>query len=137
MGKRGKKSAAALAVVTEDSKIDAASRPGPPEELTEEQAVEWLIVTNSLPPEWFPPCTLQLLIAYCKHVVANRRVGKLIAQVEAGKVIDVDEYDRLLKMQVRETRQISSLATRMRLTQQSTIDRERKKPVLTKNPWED
>ena len=137
MGARGKKSAADLAVVTADSKITAVSRPGPPEELTEEQATEWLIVTNSLPPEWFPPCTLQLLISYCKHVVANRRVGKLIAQVEIGKTVDVNAYDQLLKMQDRETRQISSLATRMRLTQQSTIDRERKKPPLTKNPWEE
>jgi hypothetical protein len=46
-------------------------------------------------------------------------------------------YDRLLKMQEREGRAISSLATRMRISQQSTMTEKKRKPALTlPKPWE-
>ena len=44
--------------------------------------------------------------------------------------------DRLLKMQEREGRAISALATRMRLTQQSTYDKSKKKPTAALRPWD-
>ena len=136
MGSRGKRSAADLSVVTAGG-ITAIARPGAPEELTDEQAYEWLAVVNRMPADWFPRETHALLVAYCKHVVTNRRVGQLIAEAEKGESIDVDAYDRLLKMQEREGRAMSSLATRMRISQQATLDREKKRPALAKNPWDD
>ena len=136
MGKRGKRSAADLAVVSADSKVTAVSRPGAPPELDDEQAYEWLLVVNRMPADWFSQDD-RTLVAYCRHVVCGRHVASLIAELEKGETIDVPEYDRLLKMQERESRGMSALATRMRLTQQSTIDRERKKPALMRKPWEE
>lgn len=136
MESRGRKSAADLAVVTADG-LAAVRRPDPPEELTDEQAHEWRSVVNRLPAEWFPRETHGMLAQYCRHVVAARRVAQLIADLEQNESFSVEDYDRLLKMQEREGRAISSLATRMRISQQSTLDREKKKPLKpAKKPWD-
>lgn len=51
--------------------------------------------------------------------------------------ITVSALDRLLKMQERESRVITTLATKMRISQQSTYDKSKKKPLAGKKPWED
>lgn len=138
MDGRGRKSAASLEVVTAvGGVVSAIQRPEPPPELTDEQSHEWRAVVNRLPAEWFPRETHGLLAQYCRHVVAARRIAQLIAEFEARDEIDVEQYDRLLKMQEREGRAISSLATRMRISQQATLDREKRKPLRApKKPWE-
>jgi hypothetical protein len=74
---------------------------------------------------------------YCRHTVSARRVSELIAGMEGSSDFDLEAYDRLLKMQERESRAMSSLATRMRLTQHSTYDAKKKKgSTLTQKPWE-
>ncbi|MGE4338897.1 MAG: hypothetical protein AB7E55_23420 [Pigmentiphaga sp.] len=150
MESRGRKSSADLAVVTADG-LAAIRRPDPPNELTGEQAHEWRCVVNRLPAEWFPRETHGMLAQYCRHVVAARRVAQMIQSLEdelskepedgksqAMVVLEaVKAIDRLYKMQEREGRAISSLATRMRISQQSTLDREKKKPLKpTKKPWD-
>ena len=92
---------------------------------------------NSLPAEWFRPETHEILAAYCRHSVAARRVADLIQAFEAEETdsVDVEHYDRLLKMQEREGRAMSSLATRMRMTQQATMHAETKKPKGARKPW--
>lgn len=135
--KRGRKSAAELAVVQQVTEI--VPRPTAPDDLTDEQAAEWDAVVSRCPADWFPRETHGLLSQYCRHVVAARRVSQLIQQAEtAGVGLDVDEYDQLLKMQEREGRAISSLATRMRISQQATFDKERKKDKqVSRKPWDD
>jgi hypothetical protein len=64
------------------------------------------------------------------------RVAQLIGAEEKNKQIDIGALDQLYKMQEREGRALSSLATRMRITQQTTYDKSKKKPAQTKNPWE-
>src|SRR5512146_3041235 len=149
MGSRGRTSAAALSVISSDG-IVTIQRPSPPDDLTEEQGEEWRAVVNRLPAEWFPRETHGMLAQYCRHVVAARRVAQMIDALEAGmadegKAPDADRLtiilsaantmDRLLKMQEREGRAISSLATRMRLSQQTTYDKSKKKPIVGKRPW--
>jgi len=138
MGSRGKKSGADLASVPDvpDGSVTTISRPGPPSELTEEQAYEWLKVTNRMPADWFPEETHGLLVQYCRWVVDARRVAQLIDALTAGDDFNVKEYKELLAMQDVSTAKISMLATRMRISQQSTIERERKKPTMAKKPWE-
>lgn len=126
MKQRGRKSTASLTVVQE---VVALERPGAPDDLTEEQAEEWICVTDGLPAEWFSSVTHGLLTQYCRHVVAARKVSQLIANIEAGDQLIIEDYDRLLKMQEREGRALSSLATRMRITQQATYDKTKKKSV--------
>jgi hypothetical protein len=117
--------------------ITAITRPEAPEELTEEQRAEWYSVVNRLPADWFPRETHGMLAQYCRHVVSSRKVAQLITAIEKKKrVQDVEEYDRLLKMQEREGRAMSALATRMRMSQQSTLDREKRKGgTPAKKPW--
>lgn len=153
MGDRGRESGADLAVAsTEKNVTTMVRRPDPPRELTPEQAEEWLDVVNRMPADWFPRETWGMLAQYCRHVIAGRRIGQLIARMEQGLdaiqvdaempaeddrgEFNLDAYDKLLKMQEREGRALSSLATRMRMTQQSTFDKERKKDKPGKRPWQ-
>jgi hypothetical protein len=137
MKQRGRKSAASLTVISSTG-IEAIRRPDPPEELTEEQAAEWQAVVNRLPADWFPRETHPLRAQYCRHVVCARRVAQLIEHAEADDELDIEDYARLLRMQEMEGRAMSSLATRMRITQQATVRAEvARKPLALPKPWDD
>jgi hypothetical protein len=117
--------------------IETVQRPDAPYELTDEQAAEWHKVVGSMPADWFPIETHGLLTQYCKHVVAARRVAQLIDAQEKAEKLDLDAYDTLLKMQDRESKVMGQLATRMRITQQSTMRVETlKKTKQVAKPWE-
>jgi|SRR5215211_5818727 len=135
MGERGRTSAAALSVVPLGA-IETIPRAKPPPELTEEQADEWRALVNRMPAEWFPRETHGMLAQYCRHIVTARRLSQLIAASETDELFDEDRYFRRLAAQVRETRAIASLATRMRLSQQTTYDKSKKKPSQAKRPWD-
>lgn len=134
MKTRGRTSAAALEVAAVAG-VEKVQRPDAPYDLTNEQTEEWWAVVNRLPADWFPRETHGVLAQYCRHVVAARRVAQLVAAEEAGE-FDLDRYDQLLKMQEREGRALSSLATRLRITQQATVDKRTQKPPQSKKPWE-
>lgn len=141
MGARGKQSAAAVretAVAALMPDVSVVHRPDAPYDLTDEQAIEWRAIVNRMPADWFPRETHGLLAQYCRHVVAARRTAQLVERCEQAENLDVDQYDKLLKIQEREGRAISSLATRMRLTQQTTLDKTKKKGKagLMAPPWE-
>ena len=141
MGTRGRISAASLEVAAAKP-LETVQRPDAPYDLTDEQSEEWWAVVNRLPADWFPRETHGLLAQYCRHVVAARRVAQLVraaeSEVDEGgqAVLDLNRYDQLLKMQEREGRALSSLATRLRITQQATISEKTKKPSQAKRPWE-
>lgn len=137
MAKRGKPSAAALEIAHVPGAIETVSRPDAPYDLTDEQAAEWWAVVNRLPADWFPRETHALLAEYCRHVVKSRRIAQLVADAESKPVIDVDELDKLYKMAERESRAISSLATRMRISQQATSTHRANKGTRgVRKPWE-
>ena len=136
MKKRGRTSAAEISVISGHG-IETVRRPEPPDELTHEHAIEWRAVVNRLPADWFPRETHGVLAQYCRHVVAARRVAQLIDAEEESEEFDLQRYNRLLIMQEREGRALSALATRMRLTQQTTYDRQKVKPAPRSKPWED
>jgi hypothetical protein len=133
MGTRGRKSAASLTVAAPVQTLD---RPDAPYDLTDEQSDEWWAVVNRMPADWFPRETHALLAGYCRHVVSARRISQLIVDAESSNPVDVDVLDKLYKMQERESRAISSLATRMRITQQTQYDKSKKRGTQAKNPWE-
>jgi hypothetical protein len=118
-----RKSAASLSVV---QALPGQQRPEPPAELSDEQAVEWRKVVDRLPADWFPAESHQLLVAYVRHVV-NARV--IAGKIRAFDPAWLDEpeglqmFDKLTMIGDREGRAISSLATRMRLTQQSRFQK--------------
>lgn len=128
MGARGPKSTASLEVVS--SGISAIHRPEPVSGLTTDQANEWIDIVNRLPAEWFPRETHGMLAQYCRHIVSSRRVGELIESLVGGEMASenfVGDYDKLLKMQEREGRAMSSLATRMRISQQAQYSKDKGK----------
>jgi hypothetical protein len=95
-----------------------------------------------MPADWFQRETHGLLIQYCRHVVTARHVARMLADIWTVAAvrndgINVRDYDRLLKAQERESRCIASLATRMRISQQSSFDRTKRKPdEPAVKPWE-
>lgn len=109
MPKPGRKSKTDLALAN----VNATERPGPVAGMTDEQQFEWVRIVNSCEAERFTPDLLPLLEAYCRHRVALRRVGDLVAQAEADEEFNIVKYDRVLKMQEREGRALASLAVRL------------------------
>lgn len=114
-------------------------RPDPLPDMPREQREEWVAVVNRMPVEWFPRETHQLLAQYCRHACESRRIAGIIrAHTVEPDITEawLKDYDRLLKMQEREGRAMSSLATRLRITQQSSIDKRTQKPLEPDAPWE-
>ena len=92
-----------------------------------------------------------MLAQYARHTIASKRVASMIEQLDFAVAADIKDgttpaaavlgtakmLDRLLKMQERESRCIASLATKMRISQQTTYDKSRKKGTIgPKKPWE-
>jgi len=117
------------------TKITAVERVDPLGDLTPEQAHEWRAVVNRLPVDWFPPETHSLLAQHCRHVVSATHVAGLIENLLASDDFSLDDFDRLLRMQEREGRALSSLATRMRITQQAQYSHRKKTGPLMRPPW--
>jgi hypothetical protein len=126
MTKRGRKSGASLAI-RPVTPIETTQRPVPPDELSDEGAAEWREIVDRLPADWFTRETQALLVQYCRHVVAARHVSQLIAAIQEVEKFDFKAYHDALKMQQRESGILASLATKMRISQQSTYDKSRKK----------
>lgn len=141
MAQRGRKSAASLSVV---APLPGQRRPEPPSELTVEEAAEWHAVVDRLPPDWFPAETHGLLVQYCRHIVKARVLADSINAFLAEWLNEPEglmRYDKLLQMAEREGRAISSLATRMRITQQSryahkTAHSKASSSGAPRKPWE-
>jgi hypothetical protein len=143
MAQRGRKSAASLSIVS----VLGNKRPAPPEELTEEEAEEWRAIAGRMPPDWFTRESHPLLAAYCRHIVAARLLAKDIERFsrfppEVRLASDgIELYDRLRKMADRESRVITTLATKMRLSQQSRYTENRAATAANRSktvskPWE-
>jgi len=138
MGQRGRQSSAALSVF-KPADITAISRPQPPDNLTSEQKHEWLAITNRMPADWFPRETHGMLEQYCRHVVSAKVVAGLIEELLSTESNDsnwINDYDKLLKMQEREGRGMSALATRMRISQQAQTNHKKKTGSKLSKPWE-
>lgn len=122
METRGRKSSAALNVVP---LVTGAERPPPPADLTEVEAEEWRAIVGRMPDRWFTRETHGLLAAYCRHWSNARLLAERLGEFQGVWLRSGDgleRFDRLSRVYDREVRAMSSLATRMRLTQQSRIE---------------
>jgi hypothetical protein len=70
-------------------------------------------------------------------VTAARKIAELISAEEASDTFNLDDFGRLLGMQERETRALSTLATKLQLAR-STVDNRRTAPKAPSHPkpWE-
>jgi hypothetical protein len=120
VGKRGKQSADALAVV----RLIETKRPKPPATLSEAEADLWRDVVATMPADWVRKAQFPLLIAYCRHAT---RADVLAAQIAAFKPEwlpepgGLERFDKLHAMAERETRAMNAAARALRLTNQSQI----------------
>ena len=136
----GRKSAAALAVV---AGTDIDGRPKPPSDLTPFQAEVWTRTVANEAADTFRTAALQqLLKEYCRHVESAHRVTGMIALLEKpGAAVDLDEYEKLLRMRDRETKALADKATKLRLTNQARYTPQAaataaKKAVAETKPWQ-
>lgn len=137
MGARGKKSSAEVTVASL-GKVSRISRPDAPYDLDDEAAEEWRQVVDRLPADWFPRETHPLLADYCRNVVLSRKIWQLIRKVEKAKRLDIEEYERLTRMAERATRVIASLATKMRISQQTQYDKKKARGSGGgRKPWDE
>ena len=146
MKQRGRKSTNSLLTTGVAIPGDNVQRAQVPEELDDDEAAEWCAVVERMPVNWFPRETYGVLTQYCRHVVRARKLAVRIRDLEkqgeftmfgqAAPVFDLKTYNILMKMQTNESITIASLATKMRFTQQSTIDKTAKKAGVGKKPWE-
>ena len=117
--KPGRKSGASLATVTV---LPGLQRITPPDDLTPEQGEVWRAVVASKPAEWFEGDSQPILKAYCKTVSEHARVSVALDAFDPEWLKTDDglkRYDTLTKLQDRHARLMTTLATKMRLTQQS------------------
>jgi hypothetical protein len=110
---RGRKSTAALSVVA----TSLPQRMEPPQELTESQASLWREIVAGKPVEWFAADNAPLLAEYVRAVDMGNRLALEIELTLAGTA-DHSLKD-LLKMRDTEAKRATSIATKLRLTQQS------------------
>ncbi len=120
MATRGRKSAAALSTVVAGN---FGKRPDPPPELTDEQASIWRETVASEAAEFFATAALRSMLAdYCRHRASAAVVSEIIDTFKPDWLKAAEgakRYYGLLKMREAETRAAASLATKLRLTNQS------------------
>ena len=135
MGKRGPKSAAekeAACLISGEFR----KPPKPPGDLNEGQKSIWQLIVNRLPADWFAFENYPLLVQYCRHISRARLVSQMLDDMKKEKFI-IKDYRDLLRSEEEQSRILSSLATKMRLTQQSAYDKSKKKPPEDgPKPWE-
>jgi hypothetical protein len=128
--KRGKKSAASLAVV----RIDARSRrPEPPGRLTAAEKIIWREITEKVRGGWFYSSE-PLLEAYVCTLAPQQLLQDCLRAAEPGS----ERHVELLRLQLSVTMLASNLATKLRLTPRSTVDRYTPRAVPSSpRPWAD
>lgn len=132
MKTRGRDSSASLEVA-KIANINAVQRPDAPYDLSQEETEVWWTVVNSKPADWFPPSTHGLLKSYCRHAANADRIARSLNDAWKAPEQDVGLLDKLSAMHERESRAMSSLATRMRTSQHSTYDPKKQKGYTIEN----
>lgn len=108
-----RKSTASLSVVA----IGSRERLEPPDDLTTEQSALWNAVTDSKPVDWFDKDSAPLLKEYVRAAVMS---DWLAVQVDTAKGSDdVAVLDKYLRLRDMESKRVSAIGTKLRLTPQS------------------
>jgi hypothetical protein len=117
MKQRGRKSTAQLSVVA--GSIDG--RPQPPDGLSDQEREIWKKVVASENADFFGTAALrQLLAGYCRHTAAADWLSTAMAEaLEPDSEAKVSDIDRLSKVRDREQKAAVTIATKLRLTNQS------------------
>lgn len=107
-----RKSVAALSVVPAGAPAPAA----PPSDLTEKQAELWRVCIDSKPAAWFGEDSLPILKEYVRCVTMCDLLEERLRSMDT---LDLAAWKLALDMRDKESRRAATLATKLRLTQQS------------------
>lgn len=113
------------------------ARPEPPSHLTSDHKRIWRQVVNALPADWFGPETYPLLIQYCRHTVRAEKLAILIDWQENNEIPDPRLYTKLVGQELLQSQVLTTLATKMRLAQQSTFVKTQHKRPAGATLWQD
>jgi hypothetical protein len=127
-----------------------AQRSGPPEDFDEEEAIEWRLIVERMPPDWFPRETHTMLTELCQVTVSSRQVGRRLREIRGSssansrylEPLDGEVRD-LIKMKAELAKVISNLSTKLRITNINRIDGSKAKFKVVKattadaKPWND
>ena len=128
MKQRGRKSAASLSVVP----IDAIQRPNPPESMSEAGKKLWRDTVNALRADWFQGAE-PVLEVYVATIELSRWLWEMIGVADR----ESDEFAELIRLHCQVSALIGNLATKLRLTPQSSRDARIPKLVpVGPKPWE-
>ena len=111
-------------------------RAEPPDELTPEQQKEWDKITEQKPHDWWG-ASLPILECLCRHICLARLIARELQATNHKR--ETDRFRRWQKMAVAESKMISSLSTKLRLTPQSKYSKQMaaaKKYKVVPDPWE-
>jgi hypothetical protein len=133
MRQRGRKSAESNVV-----EIDvAALRPAPPAHLCAEDAEVWRTTVAAMKPGWFGGETWPLLELLCACTGIARTLAR---EIELAGPQDL-RFNKLVAMHEREAALLVTLATKLRLSKQSSADSRTVKHdssiVGLRKPWDD
>ena len=125
MAKRGRKSAAELAL-TDMPMVDVSRRmpPPPPSELSDAQAQVWRDAASCMSGDWLRRGAHAVLIEYCRHVCRSRLLEVQIAHFQQEWIAadgGLERLDRLLAMAERESKAAIACARALRLTPQAQM----------------
>ena len=119
--------------------IELRKRPPAPEYLTPDQKLTWRRTVDACPVDWFPTETHDVLVEYCQAVEASRKIA-LREQSMDFATADIDDLKVIRTMAIKESASISSLATKLRITNQARFDPasagRKTRDGGAKKPWE-
>lgn len=111
----------------------------PPSNLTKPQRALFNKVVESKPSSWFTDDNIPILEEYCRCMVTCRQLNKQVDDAVRSK--DLPVMKELLKLRDRESKRGTTLATKLRLTQQSKYTKGSAATAANKGgvggaPWE-
>lgn len=130
-----RKSTASLSVV----QVGVRTRMDAPADLTTDQATLWKSVVESKPVEWFGEDSAPLLKEYVRAAcMADWLEGQVRDSMNAG---DGNALKTFMQMRDMESKRVASMATKLRLTQQSrytpkAADTANNKAAAGGKPWQ-
>jgi hypothetical protein len=111
-------------------------RPEPPEYLSADEQILWREVVATKPADWFMRDTQPLLVAYCQCTMMHRDLIRRWHALSSDAPVDA----ALVKLINETSNRMSSLAVKMRLTNQSRFTpgaaSTATRKVAALRPWE-
>jgi hypothetical protein len=125
MNQRGRKSAAALAVVDEGPGLQPIM---PPKDLTPAERGVWLEIVNNKPADWFGTEHGPMLVELVRHVCRGSVIDQQIRLFDP-EWLKTDEglrrYDRLVSMGAKVAGVVQTYMRSMRLTHQAIYHKDK------------